>query len=232
VRPRVVERAGWASSGQNDHNTRFAAAEDTIDSANVGSLRPKWVFTTHGDVSATATVVSGVVYFPDWGGKLWAIDAQTGRARWSTSSIGEAAVRTFVAAGWRVVATGRRRDRLEALVASLGTEWVYLAAFDVRDEEARDAPLASMPAESRDVDLLINNAGLALGANPAQQADFARWRTMGRPGRQGTVPPFGPPPEKIEAPAPISEQTNTRQVPAHRPNIPRAGDAREIRRAG
>ncbi len=81
--PRVVERAGWASSGQNDHNTRFAAAEHTIDSANIGSLRPKWVFTTDGDVSATATVVNGVVYFPDWGGKLWAIDAQTGRARWS-----------------------------------------------------------------------------------------------------------------------------------------------------
>jgi serine 3-dehydrogenase len=96
----------------------------------------------------------------------------------ATSGIGEAAVRTFVAAGWRVIATGRRRDRLEALVASLGRGSVYPAAFDVRDEGARDASLASVPADFRDVDLLINNAGLALGANPAQQADLAQWKTM------------------------------------------------------
>jgi serine 3-dehydrogenase (NADP+) len=96
----------------------------------------------------------------------------------TTSGIGEAAVRTFVAAGWRVIATGRRRDRLEALAASLGAQWVYPAAFDVRDERARDASLASVAAEFRDVDLLINNAGLALGANPAQRADLAQWKTM------------------------------------------------------
>lgn len=81
--PRIAEYAGWASSGQNNHNTRFAAAEQAIDSANVGTLRPKWVFTTDGDVSATATVVNGVVYFPDWGGMLWAIDARTGKVLWS-----------------------------------------------------------------------------------------------------------------------------------------------------
>jgi len=96
----------------------------------------------------------------------------------ATSGIGEAAVRAFVAAGWRVIATGRRRDRLEALVASLGREWVYPAAFDVRDDGARDACLASAPAAFRAVDLLINNAGLALGTSPAQQADLAQWRTM------------------------------------------------------
>ncbi len=96
----------------------------------------------------------------------------------TTSGIGEAGARAFVAAGWRVIATGRRRDRLEALVASLGRKWVYPAAFDVRDEGAREASLAALPAEFRDVDLLINNAGLALGANPAQQADLAQWKTM------------------------------------------------------
>jgi NAD(P)-dependent dehydrogenase (short-subunit alcohol dehydrogenase family) len=63
----------------------------------------------------------------------------------TTCGIGEAAVRTFVAAGWRVIATGRRRDRLEALVASLGRAWVYPAAFAARDESARDASLASVP---------------------------------------------------------------------------------------
>lgn len=84
--PGIAEYSGWASSGQNSHDTRFAAAEHTIDSANVGSLRPKWIFTTHGDVSATATVVNGVVYFPDWGGMLWVIDAQSGRALRSATS--------------------------------------------------------------------------------------------------------------------------------------------------
>ena len=69
----------WASAGQNNHNTRYAATEHTINAGNVGSLKPKWTFTTAGDVSATATVVNGVAYVPDWGGKLWAIDTKTGQ---------------------------------------------------------------------------------------------------------------------------------------------------------
>src|ERR1700691_3768358 len=73
----------WASAGQNNHNTRYAAIEHTIDADNVGSLTPKWTFTTAGNVSATATVVNGVAYVPDWGGKLWAIDTKTGEAVWS-----------------------------------------------------------------------------------------------------------------------------------------------------
>jgi outer membrane protein assembly factor BamB len=73
----------WASAGQNNHNIRHAATEHTIDAGNVGSLKPKWTFTTAGDVSATATVVNGVAYVPDWGGKLWAIDTKTGKAIWS-----------------------------------------------------------------------------------------------------------------------------------------------------
>ena len=73
----------WGSSGQNNHNTRSAAAEHTINAGNVGNLKTAWIFTTAGDVSATATVVNGVAYFPDWGGKLWAIDTKTGKAIWS-----------------------------------------------------------------------------------------------------------------------------------------------------
>ena len=95
-----------------------------------------------------------------------------------TSGFGEAAVRTFVAAGWRVVATGRRAERLQALVAELGADKVHGAVFDVRDEAARDAALAALPEGFRDLDLLINNAGLALGTRPAQQADLSQWRTM------------------------------------------------------
>jgi len=96
----------------------------------------------------------------------------------ATSGIGEAAARAFVAAGWRVVATGRRADRLDALVEALGKDWIWPAAFDVRDEAARDAALAALPAAFADIDLLINNAGLALGTAKAQEADLGQWRTM------------------------------------------------------
>src|SRR5271167_583689 len=79
---RVPVQPEWASAGQNNHTTRHAATEHAINAGNVGSLKPKWTFTTAGDVSATATVVNGVAYVPDWGGKLWAIDTKTGRAIW------------------------------------------------------------------------------------------------------------------------------------------------------
>ncbi|HEX7694132.1 MAG TPA: SDR family NAD(P)-dependent oxidoreductase [Sphingomonas sp.] len=95
-----------------------------------------------------------------------------------TSGIGEAAVRVFVAAGWRVVATGRRKDRLDALVAELGHDMVQGAAFDVRDEAARDEALDALPADFRSIDLLVNNAGLALGTAPAQDASLDQWKTM------------------------------------------------------
>ena len=96
----------------------------------------------------------------------------------ATSGIGEAAARAFAAAGWRVIATGRRVERLAALAASLGDDRLHPAVFDVRDEAARDKALAALPAEFRDIDLLINNAGLALGRTPAQAADLAQWKTM------------------------------------------------------
>lgn len=96
----------------------------------------------------------------------------------ATSGFGAAAVRRFVAAGWRVIATGRRADRLQALVNELGADKVHAAAFDIRDETALDAALDALPAAFRDIDLLVNNAGLALGTAPAQQASLDDWRTM------------------------------------------------------
>ena len=96
----------------------------------------------------------------------------------ATSGFGAAAVRRFVAAGWRVIATGRRADRLQVLVDELGADKVHAAAFDIRDEAALDAALDALPAAFRDIDLLVNNAGLALGTAPAQQASLDDWRTM------------------------------------------------------
>jgi serine 3-dehydrogenase (NADP+) len=95
----------------------------------------------------------------------------------ATSGIGQGAARAFVEAGWHVVATGRRGDRLDALKAELG-ERLHPALFDVADEGARDAALAALPAPFNAIDLLINNAGLALGTKPAQDSDLAGWKTM------------------------------------------------------
>lgn len=96
----------------------------------------------------------------------------------ATSGFGAAAVRRFTADGWRVIATGRRADRLQALVDELGSDRVHAAAFDIRDEAAMDTALAALPEAFRDIDLLINNAGLALGTAPAQAASLEDWRTM------------------------------------------------------
>jgi serine 3-dehydrogenase len=96
----------------------------------------------------------------------------------ATAGIGEATVRALVGAGWRCVATGRRAERLEALVAELGADKVHPAVFDVRDSEAMDAALAAVPEPFRGNDLLVNNAGLARGLSPAQEASLDDWRTM------------------------------------------------------
>ena len=96
----------------------------------------------------------------------------------ATAGFGAAAVRRFAAAGWRVVATGRRADRLQRLVQDLGPEKVVAAPFDMRDVEAMDSALSALPGPFREIDLLINNAGLALGTAPAPKASLADWGTM------------------------------------------------------
>jgi serine 3-dehydrogenase len=96
----------------------------------------------------------------------------------ATSGFGEAAVYAFAGAGWKVIATGRRAERLDALVSALGADKVHPAAFDVRDDVSRDAAIDALPEAFAGIDLLINNAGLALGTKPAQQADLAQWKTM------------------------------------------------------
>ncbi len=96
----------------------------------------------------------------------------------ATSGFGLAVARRFVADGWNVVATGRRRERLQALVEELGADKVHPACFDVRDTAAMDAALAALPDDFRDIDVLVNNAGLALGTASAQQASLEDWRVM------------------------------------------------------
>src|SRR5216684_6675491 len=73
----------WRIAGQNLSNTWSQPAEHTISPANVSGLTPKWVFTTGGDVSATPTVDGDAVYFPDWGGNLFAVKKDSGQLIWS-----------------------------------------------------------------------------------------------------------------------------------------------------
>jgi len=105
----------------------------------------------------------------------------TSKTAWITgasSGFGAAAVERFVAGGWRVIASGRRAERLQQLVARHGTDKVHAAAFDMRDENAMRAAHAALPPAFAAIDLLLNNAGLALGTSPAQQADLAQWKQM------------------------------------------------------
>jgi len=95
----------------------------------------------------------------------------------ATSGFGRAAAKRFVDAGWQVVATGRRTERLQALRDELG-DALHPAAFDIRDEAAMRAVLDALPERFRGIDLLLNNAGLAQGTKPAQAALLSDWKTM------------------------------------------------------
>lgn len=95
----------------------------------------------------------------------------------ATAGFGRAAARRFIAAGWQVIATGRRADRLDALRAELG-DALHPACFDIRDEAAMRAALDALPERFAGIDLLVNNAGLALGTRPAQEAELVDWHTM------------------------------------------------------
>ena len=95
----------------------------------------------------------------------------------ATAGFGRAAARRFVAGGWQVIATGRRGDRLAALRTELG-EALHPACFDIRDEAAMRAALEALPERFRGIDLLVNNAGLAQGTRPAQDAQLSDWKTM------------------------------------------------------
>ena len=96
----------------------------------------------------------------------------------ATAGFGAATVERFLADGWRVIATGRRAQRLQALRERHPQAALHLAAFDIRDAAAMQAALDALPEDFRDIDVLVNNAGLALGTAPAQRADLAQWRQM------------------------------------------------------
>jgi 3-hydroxy acid dehydrogenase / malonic semialdehyde reductase len=96
----------------------------------------------------------------------------------ATSGFGQAIARRFATEGNQVIACGRRQDRLDALVKELGAERVHPIWLDVRRREAVQAAIDSLPAELSAIDVLVNNAGLARGLEPAQNAQLDAWEEM------------------------------------------------------
>ena len=96
----------------------------------------------------------------------------------ATSGFGEATARRFVKEGHRVIVTGRRQDRLDKLTRELGTASCLPLAFDVGNRAAVAEAMQDLPAAFAKVDVLVNNAGGALGLDPAQSANLDDWDAM------------------------------------------------------
>src|SRR6478735_9369224 len=93
----------------------------------------------------------------------------------ATSGFGKAIAEKFAANGWNCVITGRREDRLLQLASALQSEHdvkVLPLVFDVQDKDAVFQQLGNLPQEWQPIDLLVNNAGLALGRDPFDAASL------------------------------------------------------------
>lgn len=95
----------------------------------------------------------------------------------ASSGFGAEMARKFVREGHRVIATARRADRLQALADECGTA-LHTLTMDVSNEASIRSSLAQLPGDWRDIDVLINNAGMALGVEPAHQASLLDWQNM------------------------------------------------------
>jgi len=95
----------------------------------------------------------------------------------ATSGFGAASARRFAQDGARLILAGRRAERLDALKKELKVP-VHTVALDVRDRAAVEAAILALPAEFASIDVLVNNAGLALGIEPAHKTDLDDWDQM------------------------------------------------------
>jgi NADP-dependent 3-hydroxy acid dehydrogenase YdfG len=99
----------------------------------------------------------------------------------TTSGIGAACAHKFAAGGYDVIATGRRSDRLEELKTALQSRYairVLPLVFDVQDKQAVTQQLGNLPKDWQSIDVLVNNAGLALGRDYFEEASMDDWETM------------------------------------------------------
>jgi 3-hydroxy acid dehydrogenase / malonic semialdehyde reductase len=99
----------------------------------------------------------------------------------ATSGFGQACARLMAEQGWRVIITGRRQERLSALCQELEKAHgpcAHMLCFDVRRQTQVAHAIATLPKEWTEIDVLVNNAGLAAGLDPLQQAALDDWERM------------------------------------------------------
>ncbi|MBV9300720.1 MAG: SDR family oxidoreductase [Acidobacteriaceae bacterium] len=95
----------------------------------------------------------------------------------TTAGFGRAIAVRFAQDGAKIIGTGRRKERLDQLKAELGANFLPLT-FDVRDVGEVERAISALPPEFAEVDVLVNNAGGAIGLDPAYQADLEDWEIM------------------------------------------------------
>ena len=96
----------------------------------------------------------------------------------ATSGIGAACAQRFYDEGYDIIITGRRQERLDAMAATLDSERVYRLCFDVRNRDQVVNALNELPPEWKKIDVLVNNAGLALGLSTFFNGNMDHWDTM------------------------------------------------------
>ena len=99
----------------------------------------------------------------------------------ATAGFGEACAHLFAKESWNLIITGRRKERLERLVKAISEQnqvEVLPLCFDVRNEEEVKNAISQIPIELQNIDVLINNAGLALGKGSFDQGLSEDWNTM------------------------------------------------------
>ncbi|MFY8029869.1 MAG: SDR family NAD(P)-dependent oxidoreductase, partial [Bacteroidia bacterium] len=99
----------------------------------------------------------------------------------ATSGIGEACAHIFAENGYRLIITGRREEKLKQLAQTLQTQYgtnTLPLVFDVTDKVACENAITKLPTDYQQIDILINNAGLAAGLNPIHEGLHSDWETM------------------------------------------------------
>jgi len=115
---------GWPMFGNTLQNTASASSGQQIAPADVARLKPAWVVTTGGDVSARASVANHIAYFPDWGGNLWAVDTRSGTVLWH---------HLFTDYGLPSGTVARATPALDGKTLYIGTQLgAYMLAIDAR----------------------------------------------------------------------------------------------------
>nr|WP_319398677.1 SDR family oxidoreductase [uncultured Carboxylicivirga sp.] len=99
----------------------------------------------------------------------------------ATSGIGESTSKKLAKLAYNIIITGRRLEKLEKLKDTIESNYsvkVHILCFDIREKQATDKAIQSLPNEWKDIDVLINNAGLAAGADPINEGDWNDWEQM------------------------------------------------------